>query len=424
MSTVFWLLAASMSLLALLFAVVPLLRSRESAAVSRQELNTEVIKEQLVELRADLDAGKLDADAYRAARHDLEREMLIDVDGAAGSEPQPPRSGRWAMGVFALLIPALAVLLYLQLGAAPLLDRQFEPRPVAQKPAEETSHPLEEMVAKLASRLEQDPENAEGWMLLGRSYAALSRYQEAANAYAQARRIAGDHPQLLVDYADILTMSTGGRFTAEAGDLLERALEAEPDNPKGLWLMGHYRYQNEDYRGALEYWQRVAAQLPPDSEDTATIRQQIEQAQTRLVAAGGTLPADAVSVTDSSKTAPAASGGTAAIRVTVRLDETLTAKASPQDTLFVFARAANGPRMPLAIVRKQVTDLPLTVTLDDSLAMSPAMVLSNFDQVMVGARVSRSGNAMPQAGDLEGAVSPVAVEADASVEVVIDQVRP
>jgi cytochrome c-type biogenesis protein CcmH len=425
-TTVFWLLAASMSLLALLFAIVPLLRSGERTAVSRQRLNTEVIKEQLSELRADLDAGRLEPDAYGAARRDLERELLDDVeaDGDAGAQTQ--RSGRWAIGAVAALIPALAVFIYLQLGAAPMLERQAAPPPVAAKPAEEAGHPLEEMVAKLALRLEEDPDNAEGWVLLGRSYAALNRYREAANAYGQAVRLAGGHPELLVDYADILTMATGGRFTPQAGELLQRALATQPDNPKGLWLMGHYKYQQEDFQAAVEYWQRARAQLPPNSEDSRTIRQQIERAESRLVAAGGTLSADAGSLADSPPPAGVGAGGDGdkAIKVTVRLDQALSEKASPQDTVFVFARATNGPRMPLAIVRKQVSDLPVTVTLNDSLAMSPAMVLSNFDQVTVGARVSKSGNAMPQSGDLEGAVSGVQVQPDASVEVVIDGVKP
>ena len=444
MTTVFWLSAASMSLIALLFAILPLLRNRTDTSVSRQLLNTALIKEQLNELQADLEAGKLEPDAYQAARHDLERELLNDTDTATGTEaePQAQRSGRWAIGVFGPLIPALAVFLYLQLGAAPLLERSARP-PVAQKPAQEPAHSLQDMVKKLAARLEEEPDNAEGWVMLGRSYAALYRYQEAENAYAQARRIAGDHPQLLVDSADIMVMANGGRFTSEAAELLERALHVQPENAKGLWLMGHYEYQDEDFQSAVDYWQRAAAQLPPDSEDTRAIRQQIEQAESRLLAAGGSLAPAAETrttpATDASaetrtapasdasaetRAAPAADAATTAVEVSVRLDPALSAQAAAQDTVFIFARAAQGPRMPLAIVRKRVAELPVTVTLDDSLAMSPAMVLSNFDAVTIGARVSKSGNATPQSGDLQGIVTPVQVQAGASVEVVINEVMP
>ena len=430
MTTVFWLSAASMSLIALLFAILPLLRNRTDTSVSRQLLNTALIKEQLNELQADLEAGKLEPDAYQAARHDLERELLNDTDTATEAEPQAQRSGRWAIGLFGALIPALAVFLYLQLGAAPLLERSARP-PVAQKPAQEPAHSLQDMVQKLAARLEEDPDNVEGWVMLGRSYAALDRYQEAENAYAQARRIAGDHPQLLVDSADIMVMANGGRFTSEAAELLERALHVQPENAKGLWLMGHYEYQDEDFQSAVDYWQRAAAQLPPDSEDTRAIRQQIEQAESRLLAAGGsvapaaeTRTAPASDASAETRAAPAADAATTAVEVSVRLDPALSAQASAQDTVFIFARAAQGPRMPLAIVRKRVAELPVTVTLDDSLAMSPAMVLSNFDAVTIGARVSKSGNATPQSGDLQGSVTPVQVQAGASVEVVINEVMP
>jgi len=418
MTTVFWLSAASMSVIALLFAIVPLLRSKTTASVSRQLLNTEVIKEQLNELQADLDAGKLEPDAYQAARRDLERELLNDTETGPETEPQAERSGRWAVGVFGLLIPALAVFLYLQLGAAPLLEQPAR-APVAQKPAQDTGHPLQEMVEKLAKRLQEEPDNAEGWVMLGRSYAALNRYQEAANAYAQARRIAGDQPQLLVDSADIMVMASGGHFTPEAGELLERALRVQPENAKGLWLMGHYKYQDDDFQGAVDYWQRAAAQLPPDSEDTVAIRQQIKQAESMLVAAGGTLAPAAQTVDGAVK-----GDAPKAIEVSVRLDPAFSAQTSAQDTVFIFARAVQGPRMPLAIVRKQVAELPVTVTLDDSLAMSPAMVMSNFSEVTIGARISKSGNAMPQSGDLQGTVSPVQVQAGASVEVVINEVMP
>jgi len=418
MTTVFWLSAASMSLIAILFAIVPLLRSKASSTVSRQLLNTEVIREQLNELQADVQSGKLEPDAYQAARRDLERELLNDTGNAAEDALQPERSGRWAMGLFGVLIPALAVFLYLQLGAAPLLE-QPERTPVAQQPAEETGHPLQDMVEQLARRLEEDPDNAEGWVLLGRSYAALNRYQEAANAYAEARRIAGDHPQLLVDSADIVVMANAGRFTPEAGQLLERALQAQPENPKGLWLMGHYRYQDQDFQGAVDYWQRAAAQLPADSEDGLAIRQQIKQAESRMGTAGAVTASSAETVSKPAPDAPAKS-----IEVSVSLDPALNAQTSPSDTVFIYARAVQGPRMPLAIVRKQVSELPVTVTLDDSLAMTPAMVISNFSEVTVGARISKSGNAMAQSGDLQGMVSPVAVQAGASAQVVINEAVP
>ncbi len=206
-------------------------------------------------------------------------------------------------------------------------------------------------------------------------------------------------------------MVDGGRFSDRAGALLLKALDSEPDNLKALWLAGHWKYQQGEYADAVQYWQRVEQQLPPDGTDAQVIAQQIRQAHARLSPdeqAG--LPQPVPDVAAAGK----------ALTVNVMLDPQLAADAAGEDTVFIFARAVEGPRMPLAILRKQVRDLPVTVTLDDSTAMSPAMKLSNFDQVAVGARISKSGNAMPQSGDLQGMLSPVAPGSEQPIDLQID----
>ncbi len=412
--TAFWISAAAMMLAALLFAVLPLVRGRQRPNVDQDQLNIAVVKEQLRELQADLDAGKLDRTAYTAARDDLERELLNQLETGTNGTPAVPRSGRWAIGLFVVVVPALAVLTYLQLGTVDFHERQLSS--AAQPAADADGHPLAAMVAKLAERMREQPDQLEGWLLLGRSYAALNQFGNALDAYAEARRIAGDQPQLLIDSADMLVMANGGQFTDEVGALLERALAMQPDNPKGLWLKGHWKYRNNDIQAAIDNWKKAAALLPPGSENAMAINQQIRQAQNALGTPDGEALATAAPDSDE------AQDGAGAIEVMVRLDPALSAQAMPGDTVFIFARAVQGPRMPLAIVRKQVADLPLSVTLDDSLAMSPAMVLSGFDEVAVGARVSKSGNAMAQSGDLQGMTSPV--QQGASVEVIIDQAIP
>jgi len=277
------------------------------------------------------------------------------------------------------------------------------------------------MVNKLAERMRSQPDDRKGWVMLARSYVVLKRYDEAVDAYRNILRLGGESPELLADYADALAMSAGGRFTPETGELLTRALAAQPDNVKALWLAGHWKNQEGDYTAAIEYWQQAAAQLPADGEDAAVIALQIARAREQL----GLPPQAAAQQVAGAAAAVApvetpAATPPAAIQVSVSLDPQLASQVKPDDTVFVFARATQGPRMPLAIVRKQVRDLPLKVSLDDSLAMSPAMVLSKFPEVSVGARISRSGNAIPQSGDLQGSKSPVAVGKDLSVAVTID----
>lgn len=415
MST-FWLLATAMMLLALVFSAAPLLRRRHDTSVDQNQLNTAVIGEQLRELQADLDAGKLDQASWSAAKTDLERELLSQLETDKQNVAAPPRSGRWAIGLVGLLVPLIAVLMYLQLGTVDFQERQT--LTAAASGVADDGHPLVAMVAQLSERMREDPDQLEGWLLLARSYAALEQFGNALNAYAQARRLVGDQPELLIDSADMLVMASGGRFTDEVGALLDQALAMQPDHAKGLWLKGHWKFRNNDIPGAIDNWKKAAAQLPPDSENVLAINQQIRQAQIAL----GMPESEALSA--AAPDTGQQQSGSGAIEVTVRLDPALAQQASPGDTVFIFARAVEGPRMPLAIVRKQVADLPVSVRLDDSLAMTPAMVLSNFDQVAVGARISRSGNAMAQSGDMEGLTSPVQVARGEAVEVVIDAAVP
>jgi cytochrome c-type biogenesis protein CcmH len=433
--TVFWGLATVMIIIALLFTVPWLLRAGRTPNKARPDLdaiNTEIIKAQLAELDTDLKMGRLDENQYAAARHDLERELLDDLAPAgAPATTKPARGGQWVVVLLVVAIPLMAVALYQQLGSKQIITMLEQGGGATATSGTPGKHEmgeqsLEHMADVLAERLKDKPDDLRGWILLARSYETLNRYADALGAYRNARRLSGDNPEVLADYADALVMANGGRFNDEAGEALQKALEAQPDNVKALWLIGHWKNQQGAYTEAITYWQRAAALLPADSEDSRIIAQQIGQLQQRL---GITPTAPVAIAAPSPAVAPAtAGGGTAAagqaITVTVALDPALTAQAAPESTVFIFARAVQGPRMPLAIIRRQVKDLPVTVSLDDSLAMSPAMTLSKFDQVTIGARVSASGNAMPQSGDLEGSQSPVSVASPGTVAITIDRKVP
>ena len=414
--TVFWSLAGIMVIAALLFVVPVIMRSARLSNTDQDALNTTVIKSQLADLETDLETGRLDQDQYAAARKDLEQELLEDLSRPGnGKDAAPPRSGQWAVPVVVVVIPLLATALYYTLGSKeiiPLLARDpATPPPPAARTAGQPS--VEQMVEKLAQRMREQPDDLEGWIMLAKSYRALKRYPEAATAYQQALQRDSDNVALMVSYADVLAMTHDGRFTAEAAALLHKALELQPDNVVALWLSGHQASQQERYTDAISYWQRAAALLPDDSPDKALINSQVAMATQQAGTEGST----ATQATATTKNDTAAGS---ALQVRVSLDAALQGQAGPEDTVFIFARAVDGPRMPLAIVRKQVKDLPLTAVLDDSQAMSPAMILSKFDQVTVGARISKSGNAMPQSGDLQGLVSPVTTRDRQVVELEIN----
>ena len=267
-----------------------------------------------------------------------------------------------------------------------------------QDTAQATQHQIEGMVERLAARLKENPEDVEGWKLLGRSYSALGRFPEAAEAYARAAARAPRDAQVLADLADVLAMANGQRLAGDPEKLVERALQIDPNNLKALALAGTAAFERGAFAVAAERWGRMLPLVPADSEDARVIRENVAQAKER---AGAT--------------------ATAKLAGTVSLSPKLKGKAAPDDAVFIFARAAEGPRVPLAVLRKKVRDLPLSFSLDDSMAMAPGMNLSAFARVVVGARISKSGSATPQPGDLQGASAVVANDA-ADVKVVIDSV--
>ena len=267
------------------------------------------------------------------------------------------------------------------------------------------------MVARLVARLEKTPQDGNGWALLGRSYGVMQRYQDAAAAYARAAALITDDADLLADYADALAMSQGQRIEGKPLQLIEQALKIDPLQWKALAMAGTAAFERKEFQHAIGYWEKLQSRAEPDSELARTMASNIEEARQL---------AGIKAQTQATKPAPAA---VASVQGTVSLSRAQAAKAAPSDTVFIFARAVEGPRMPLAIVRRQVKDLPLTFSLDDTQAMSPAMKLSNFTEVVIGARVSKSGNAAPQSGDLQGTSQTVKVGAK-NVAIVIDSVIP
>jgi cytochrome c-type biogenesis protein CcmH len=246
-------------------------------------------------------------------------------------------------------------------------------------------------------------------VLLARSLQMLGRAPDAVKAYARAVQLVPRSAQLHADYADMQVAAAGGQWTPGAIDAVAKALEIDPSHPKSLWLAGTEAYARKDYTTALQFWEKLAPLTEPGSEVARMIQGNI--AEVRALVASGTAPAAAAQpqpgIVAAAKTEAKPAARQAGVSGTVELDPSLAAKVKPGDTVFVFARAAQGPKMPLAIRRVTVQDLPYTFALDDSAAMAPGMTISAFEQVVVGARVSRAGDAAPRPGDFEGYSAPV-----------------
>ena len=407
---VFWLLAGLLLVVVVALLLHPLLSRREIAGVSRNAANATLHTEQMRELEADLRSGAIGARDFESASRELKARLLADTGDAEA--PRAIRGGRAAAIAVGTAIPLLAVGIYLALGSPQALGPVPAVDPAHQLSAEQ----IEAMVERLAERLKSDPGNVEGWLLLGRSYSAFGRFKESSDAYAKAAKLRPDDAQLLADYADALGMALGRKLEGEPEKLIARALEIDPRNLKALALAGTAAFERKDYKVAAAHWERMLPLVEPDSDDARSIRANIDEARSL---AGGRAPQKAA--VDAPAPAASAAAPDARLRGEVRLAPALAEKASPTDTVFIFARAAQGPQMPLAVLRKQVRDLPVAFALDDSMAMSPAMMLSGFAEVVVGARVSKSGDVAAKPGDLQGQSAPVASNAN-GVAVVIDSV--
>lgn len=386
------LFVALAALLAALVLARLLWPAGEGRRVSTRDANVSIYRQQLRELDADLAVGKIAPEDYDRSRREVERRALDDA--AATEAPARRLAVPWPA---ITVIPILAIAVYFAVGSPRMIDREAEHAMTAQQ--------FETMIGRLAAKLRENPNDLDGWRLLGRSYSVLQRFNEAADAYARAATLAPRDAQVLADFADALAMSRGQSMAGEPEKLVLRALQIEPTNLKALALAGTAEYERKDYRAAAKTWGRMLSLVPPGSEDARAIQSNIDEALALGGAAGGAVP----------------QGKARALRGEVRLSDKLKKEASPEDIVFIFARPAEGAGMPLAILRKQVRDLPVAFALDDSMAMSPAARISGFPKVVITARVSKSGSAAPQAGDLQGASKPVANDAS-GVRVVIDSI--
>jgi len=406
--TVFWSIAALLTAVALAFVLPALLgRRRATGAATPDAANVAIHRDQLKELDADLAAGTLSPEQRDEARREIEQRLLDDVRTGDGTRATPASGRRTAIAV-AAAVPIAALLLYFAVGNPAALA----PGAATRDGHAITREQIEGMVERLAERMKENPDDVKGWTMLGRSYAVLDRHTDAAAAYANAVKRSEPDAQLLADYADALAMAQGRNLKGEPERLIAQALKVDPRNVKALLLAGTVAFQDKKFKDAIAFWERILKVVPPDSDIADSVRDSIADARKFAGTAKAPPPAK-----------PGAAPVAASVSGTVRLAPGVAVKASPDDTVFIFARPAEGPRMPLAVMRKRVRDLPTAFTLDDSMAMTPAAKLSNHAQVVVGARVSKSGNPAPQTGDLEGLSARVSPGATGIVVVISSEIR-
>jgi len=431
MTATFWAIVSAMTLAVLALVLRPLLM-RQPTATNEQEKKLPVYRQQFSELEQDLTNGLLTDEQYQTARHELERRVLEET---GSTDTSPMTTGglvnlRFVALSLAMIIPAASGVLYWTLGNPAAMTHPAASPMAAQNGAADERQMIEglnTLMERLKKKLEQNPNDATGWAMLGRSYMAMERYADAVPAFEKAFKLNPNDADMLADYADALGIHQGRKLEGKPETMIEKALKVDPNHVKALMLAGTMAYNRRDFALAVKDWERARTNLAPDSdpEFSEQITAAIGEAKQRM---GGAPFMAATNASRASSAMPAdhppvkQAGASRAITGKVVLGSGLAGKALP-DTLFVFAKDVAGPPMPVSIVRASKNDLPFTFRLDDSTSPMPSRKLSDIDTVVIVARLSKSGQAMPGSGDLEGMSQPIKPGTE-NITVVIDRERP
>ncbi len=431
MTAAFWTIVSAMTLCVLGLLLRPLLK-RQAQMTSEQEKTLPVYRQQFSELEQDLTNGLLTDEQYQTARHELERRVLEETGSI---ETSSTTSGglvnlRFVALSLVMIIPAASGVLYWTLGNPAAMTHPAASPMAAQGGAGDERQMMEglnTLMERLKKKLEQNPNDATGWTMLARSYMAMERYADAVPAFDKAFKLNPNNADMLADYADALAIHQGRKLEGKPETLIEKALKVDPNHVKALMLAGTVAYNRKDFAVAVKDWERARANLPPgsDPEDGEQIAAAIGDAKQRM---GGASMMAAANAPMAQSAMPAEhppvkkAGASHAITGKVVLGPGMAGKTLP-DTLFVFAKDVAGPPMPVSIVRASKKDLPFTFRLDDSTSPMPSRKLSDIQTVVIVARLSKSGQAMPGSGDLEGMSQPIKPGTE-NITVVIDRERP
>ncbi len=395
--TSFLIPAALLLILVLVLLLRPLFFPEKESATSRRQMNAAIYREELDRLEADRLAGRVDSDNYEQTHAEMRQRLFQDTDEA--DDLAVLGSTKKTIIGICLFVVLLSVGFYFYLGDASRIAEKSAEKPMTQES-------VEKMIVEFAAKMEKEPDNLKGWAMLARSYRILGRNAEAANAYARAGSFINSDPQLLADYADVLAANANGNFAGKPQQLINKALALDPNNLLALWLSGTAAFNAQNYKAAAQSWEKLAVQLPPDTEEARAITASIAEARNK----GGLAPARAPMISNQG------------VSGQVGISSAIQSKVNAGDTLMVIARKP-GERMPVAVLKTAVTAFPISFVLNDSLAMSPTALISQLPEVSVEVRISKTGMAMPESGDLISAPQTIKV-GTTNARLLIDQIRP
>ena len=394
--TNFFIPAFLLLVLVLLLLLRPFLFPTKVQATSRRQMNAAIYREELDKLEAERSAGTITSEDYEIAHAEMRQRLFQDTN-EEDDHSTLGSTKKTAIGI-CIFIVLISSGLYFSFGDVYRVSQKNSETPM-------TQDGVEKMVAEFAGKMEKDPGNLQGWAMLARSYRILGRNEDAAKAYARAGSFVDSDPQLLADYADTLAASANGSFVGKPLSLINQALKLDPNNLMALWLSGTAAFNANNYRSAVQTWEKLASQLPPNSEELKMIEGSIAEARSK----GGLSPK-----------APVVSSAKG-ISGLIELAPDLKSKVKPSDTVMVIARQV-GERMPVAVFKAPVAQFPMNFVLNDALAMNPNAPLSKLTEVSIEVRISRLGMAKPESGDLISSTKTIKVGSE-NVRLLVDQVR-
>lgn len=395
--TSFVISALLLLILVLVLLLRPLFFPAKESATSRRQMNAAIYREELDKLEADRVAGTVDSHNYEQTHAEMRQRLFQDTDEA--DDLAVLGSPKKTIIGICLFVAILSAGFYFYLGDAAQIAQKSTEKPMTQES-------VEKMVEEFAAKMDKEPDNLKGWAMLARSYRILGRNAEAANAYARAGAFVDSDPQLLADYADVLAANANGNFAGKPQQLINKALAQDPNNLLALWLSGTAAFNAQNYKAAVQSWEKLAKQLPAESDEARAIAASIAEARSK----GGLAPAGAPVISNQG------------VSGQVEIAPELKSKIKAGDVLMVIARKP-GERMPVAVLKTPVTAFPINFVLNDALAMSPNALISQMPEVSVEVRISKTGMAMPEAGDLISLSQTIKV-GTTNARLIIERIRP
>ncbi|MGB4499046.1 MAG: c-type cytochrome biogenesis protein CcmI [Methylococcaceae bacterium] len=407
----FGIFVALLIAIALCFLLIPLWMKPKMVSSDDSEINIELAQKKLRVLEIDLANNVITQVQYESLKNELMLNLQRDLK-KTGTLVIDEKKGRWLAIPLAVFVSLLALAIYSVKGDLRAFDDVVIQTKMKEKP---TAEDINAMVEKLAQKMKTNPNDAEGWIMLARSYKVMKRYPESVEALRKAHELKGDEPEVLLQLADVIAMKNGGSLLGEPAELVAKSLDIDANNDMGLWLYGLANAEDGKFKEAIDFWKKLQTHYKPEDDDFKEVQKLIDQAREALGESAEALP----------ESKPAAKViSEKSIRVSVALDEKFKATANPDDFVFIYAQPAQGGKMPLAVVKKQVKDLPLDVTLDDSMAMMPTMTISSVQNVQLSARISHSGNAIAQSGEPIGKTQVSTAIDNGIVKLVINELVP